>query len=195
MKNKKIRILVCSIILLVSIILCNSTQVFATSSSAVSLGGSSLSSAEISAFNAKFDAYAGERSGTEVKALISLITTNNTNTPAHQIKTGISTSQIDATAKYQVSLKKDTQGYINEVIITKSTNGTQSSSLSSSTPASSVLGNKNTTNSSLKDKNTITKDNTLPKTGATNIISILLVFGIVLAIVLKIKTNKYKDIK
>lgn len=81
----------------------------------------------ISSFNAMFESYGEiELSGAQVKALLSLIETNNSNPEAqrHVIlnENGVTTAeQLDNQKRYIAQFSYDEVGYINEAIITEVT--------------------------------------------------------------------------
>lgn len=78
---------------------------------------SSMNRQEITMFNAKFEAYAGEnQSGATVKSLIQVVTANN-ETSEYKVKVNKELSEITASEKYGVILQYDNEDRVNEVII------------------------------------------------------------------------------
>lgn len=95
----------------------------------------------IKAFNAQFETYKKEdNSSNQIKALISLIETNNA-TREDDHKVDISTDgitkidQLLSDKKYKVEFLTDVEGYINEVIITENGANTGTSQTPNQTPS------------------------------------------------------------
>lgn len=94
----------------------------------------------IKAFNAQFETYKkDDNSSNQIKALISLIETNNS-TRADDHTVNISSDGITkvdellADKKYKVEFLTDVEGYINEVVITENGENTGTSQMPNQTP-------------------------------------------------------------
>ena len=104
--------------------------------------GSQLDQAEVSTYNSKFTKYEGNIvSGSQVKALIGEVNTNNVSDQNNKVIRHIdlegvdtitnsdttyktySTSKISTTAKYKIEVTQyDSKGYITRIKVTKNTN-------------------------------------------------------------------------
>lgn len=68
-------------------------------------------------FNSQFTAYEGIQRGTTVRQLILTITANNQSQPEHVVECEEDTTTINTSKQYEISFERDSQGYINKVII------------------------------------------------------------------------------
>lgn len=81
-------------------------------------GTSNMNEQTIEAFNLQFTAYEGIRRGTEIKMLQNAINSSNEINTEHIVTcSGVPTGEIDINKAYRVSTEKDSEGYINKVII------------------------------------------------------------------------------
>ena len=76
-----------------------------------------ISSQAIETFNSRFSVYEGEQRGTTVKQLISTIKASNSTDSKHVISCEYDIEDVDSRGTYNVSFEKDSEGYINEVIV------------------------------------------------------------------------------
>ena len=74
-----------------------------------------MASQAIQSFNTKFTMYEGIRKGPEVKSLVQMIQINNETDSIHKVE--YNNISIDSTKTYNVSFMKDSNGYVNRVII------------------------------------------------------------------------------
>ena len=88
---------------------------FETSRNAVEEVQNNVESQEIEMFNMQFEVYGGLQSGTNVKMLKATILSSNSIDPEHSI--GYTNVDIDSNKTYNISFKRDSEGYINMVII------------------------------------------------------------------------------
>lgn len=108
--KSKFKLLLALGIILLSMLLLGTTNVNANVVS-------EMSQQEIAVFNAQFKPYAGENiSGTNVKTLINTVKASNASNE-NQVKVNKEISEIDNAERYEVMLKYDNDGKVNEVII------------------------------------------------------------------------------
>lgn len=146
---------------------------------------SDLSNQEKQVFNKIFEMYAGMQSGNSVKKLISSVNESNSK-ETHKVTINITESEVEDTSRYNVKINKDSEGWTNEIVVTKSD--------SSGSGLTSNQGSNKTTYNNSSDNST-SKDSSLPKTGESSvaIVALLVVLGI--AIKLGIDLKKYDYIK
>ena len=147
---------------------------------------SGLSNQEKTMFNQQFTIYAGKQSGASVKEIISKVNENNSEEGNNKITINITESEVENSAQYDVKTNTNSEGLVNEIVVTKSDS-------SSSGLTSNQSSNKTTYNNS-SDKST-SQDSSLPKTGESSvaILALLVVLGI--AVKLGIDLKKYDYIK
>ena len=68
-------------------------------------------------FNAKFESYIGQESGSTAKQLLTIIGENNSTNREHMVETNCTIADIDSSKKYNISFEKDDEGYINKILI------------------------------------------------------------------------------
>lgn len=90
-------------------------ELFETAKNAAEEAQNNVESQEIEMFNMQFEVYGGLQSGTNVKMLKTTILSSNSRDPEHSI--GYTNVDIDSNKTYNISFKKDSEGYINMVII------------------------------------------------------------------------------
>lgn len=78
---------------------------------------SSATDMEKSIFNIQFEGYEGLLTGNGVKALLNTIEAENDANLDHQVECNKTITDIDSSENYIVSFEKDSEGYINKVII------------------------------------------------------------------------------
>lgn len=147
---------------------------------------SGLSNQEKTMFNQQFTIYAGKQSGASVKEIISKVNENNSEEGNNKVTINITESEVENSAQYDVKTNTNSEGLVNEIVVTKSDS-------SSSGLTSNQSSNKTTYNNS-SDKST-SQDSSLPKTGESSvaILALLVVLGI--AVKLGIDLKKYDYIK
>lgn len=68
-------------------------------------------------FNAKLSGFEGEQRGTIVKQLLTIVEATNSTNSEHTISCEYDIEDIDSRGTYDISFEKDSEGYINEVIV------------------------------------------------------------------------------
>lgn len=107
-----------SVVSIPSIISISSARdLFASAKNAAEKSASSAADMEKSIFNAQFKVFEGLVKGNKVKSLVSTIEENNTADLDHQVECNKTIADIDSSENYIVSFEKDSEGYINKVII------------------------------------------------------------------------------
>lgn len=147
---------------------------------------SGLSNQEKTMFNQQFTIYAGKQSGASVKEIISKVNENNSEEGNNKVTINITESEVENSAQYDVKTNTNSEGLVNEIVVTKSDS-------SSSGLTSNQSSNKTTYNNS--SDNSTSQDSSLPKTGESSvaIVALLVVLGI--AVKLGIDLKKYDYIK
>lgn len=153
----------------------------------------SMSNLAKQTFNNKFTKYEGQQRGSIIKSLYQEVQSNNANSEVDKkVKININADEIETNSTYKVGFNYDSDGYLNEVIVTKISENdtlklTQSENKDNNT-------NNIILNTSIKNE-TSSKNETLPKTGISNFywIGILLIGTITIVMIFEI--NKYKDVK
>ena len=121
MENASKALIIAGAILLAILLISLGIMIFGQAQDTVNNSG--MSQAEISAFNNKFIKYEGERSGSVVKTLVNEIIASNADASLPDVKfngnANPTTSSIDTTQKYTVSIEYDTAtGYVSNVTTT-----------------------------------------------------------------------------
>lgn len=92
-------------------------NIFNSAGEAVVNATASAADMEKSIFNIQFEEYGGLITGNGVKALLYTIEAKNDANLDHQVECNKTITDIDSSENYIVSFEKDSEGYINKVII------------------------------------------------------------------------------
>jgi hypothetical protein len=102
----------------ITILTVKSSQLFETASQAVQETQLNMNNQMVQTFNSNFTAYQGTKRGAEIKGLWNIVNASNSTNFDHIVTiTGVSMEEIDASKTYNVSTRKNEEGYINQIII------------------------------------------------------------------------------